>query len=365
MVEGAAHRDIFIFRCAVPLTKTNKICLQIFRCAAPLGNLTALLFWRDLGRSFNLNKMNNSSYLHRLFIYQKERFPILAHGLLVASFSFSAIAYSRLCRGAIGFVDWKVYLLGIFTTITLFMLVRIFDEHKDAEDDAKYRSHLPVPRGLVSLLELKNIGIGIVILQVIVNAIFFPKMLWIYAIVIAYLCLMGKEFFAVEWLKKHQFWYITSHMFIIPLIDIYASGLDWLLEGVAAPKGLIFFFAVSYMNGIVLEVGRKIRTPETEAEGVLTYSSMLGVPKAIYLWISVLCVTLALSIAAALYANHGSIAIVVLTICFIACVIPALLFLKNKTSKLAKTIEIMSAVWTIVMYLTLGGIPMLQKLLGL
>ena len=33
-------------------------------------------------------------------------------------------------------------------------------------------------------------------------------------------------------------------MLIIPLIDIYASGLDWLLEGASAPKGLLFFFAV-------------------------------------------------------------------------------------------------------------------------
>ncbi len=52
-------------------------------------------------------------------------------------------------------------------------------------------------------------------------------------------------------------------MFIIPLIDIYASGLDWFLAGVPPPRGLLFFFAVSYMNGIVLEIGRnKPRSPK-------------------------------------------------------------------------------------------------------
>ena len=111
-------------------------------------------------------------------------------------------------------------------------------------------------------------------------------MLLIYFIIIAYLSLMGKEFFAASWLKKHQFWYVTSHMFIIPLIDIYSSGLDWLLEGVEAPVGLLFFFAVSYMNGIVIETGRKIRRPEDEAEGVLTYTSMLGTNRGVFLWLT-------------------------------------------------------------------------------
>ena len=38
---------------------------------------------------------------------------------------------------------------------------------------------------------------------------------------------------------------------------------------------------------------------------------------------------------------------------------PAFLFLKKPTPKLAKGIELTSALWTILMYLTLGGIPML------
>jgi 4-hydroxybenzoate polyprenyltransferase len=306
---------------------------------------------------------NSLSNFERFYIYQKERFPILGHGLLVASFSFSAIAYSRICRGVTGFVDWKTYGVGIFTTITLFLLVRIFDEHKDAEDDALYRKELPVPRGLVTLTELRNIGMVVAALQILVNAYFFPKMLLIYFVIIAYLSLMGKEFFIADWLKKHQFWYVTSHMFIIPLVDIYASGLDWLLEGAAAPKGLLSFFAVSYMNGIVLEIGRKIRTPEQEAEGVLTYSAMFGVKKATYLWILVLLLTLILSIAAAFYAGYGRLAFYVLIGFFLFCVSVALFFLNKMTQKSAKAIELASAIWTIAMYLTLGGVPMLAGIL--
>lgn len=115
-------------------------------------------------------------------------------------------------------------------------------------------------------------------------------------------------------------------MFIIPFIDVYASGLDWFLADVQAPVGLLFFFAVSYMNGIVLEVGRKIRTPQQESEGVLTYTSMLGIPKAIYLWMVVLFATLLLSITASYFANYSMEIYMILMFVFLICLFPAFLF---------------------------------------
>ncbi|TLV02921.1 UbiA family prenyltransferase [Dyadobacter luticola] len=316
------------------------------------------------GNEFSRPEENRAPFLKRLYIYQKERFPILGHGLLVTAFSFSAISFSRICRGAEGFVSWKIFLTGIFTTISLFFLVRIFDEFKDAEDDAKYRKELAVPRGLITFRELAITGAIFAAVQIVVNLIFFPKMLLIYSIVIGYLLLMGKEFFIADWLRRHQFWYVVSHMVIIPLIDIYASGLDWLLAGVDAPSGLVFFFAVSFMNGIVLEVGRKIRVPEKESEGVLTYTSLLGTQKAVWLWIAILVVTLSLSIAASVFAGYGKTAFLVLGAVFIICSMPAFLFLNKKTEKLSKMIEYASALWTIAMYLTLGGGPMLSKMLS-
>lgn len=310
----------------------------------------------------DIQVQNKLPFLQRFFIYQKERFPFLGHGLLVASFSFSAIAYSRICRGAEGFVDLSTYLVGIATTISLFFLVRVFDEFKDAEDDAKYRSHLPVPRGLISFKELAVLGVIAALLQITLNAVFFPKMLIMYFIVIGYLCLMGKEFFIAEWLKKHQLWYVISHMMIIPLIDVYASGLDWILEGVPAPKGLLFFFAVSFMNGVVLEVGRKIRIPEKEEFN--TYSTMLGAPKASRLFLIVLFTTLLLSMAASWFAGYGITGNIILITFFIICALPAVLFLKKPTHQYSKMIEYASALWTIAMYLTLGGVPMIKQLLS-
>lgn len=312
---------------------------------------------------FTKPEENSASFAKRFFIYQKERFPFLVHGLLVLAFSFSAISYSRICRGAEGFIPIQTFVIGAIIAITLFLLVRIFDEFKDAEDDALYRKELPVPRGLVTLTELLYVGIFCGALQLALIFVFFPQMIWVFLIVIAYLALMGKEFFIADWLKKRQFWYITSHMFIIPLVDVYASGLDWILEDALPTKGLLFFFAVSYMNGIVLELGRKIKTKDQESEGVLTYTSMLGPYNAIFLWFGVLTVTYILAFLACNYAGYGKEAFYVLSVIFFLCSLPAWSFLNKPTPKSAKAMEISSGVWTIAMYLTLGGVPMLKALL--
>ncbi len=307
---------------------------------------------------------NNLSLLRRLNIYQKERFPVLAHGLLITAFTFSAIAYSRICRGIGSFISTKDFLIGIFASFTLFLLVRIFDEFKDQEDDAKYRKYLPVPRGLVSLKELASLGWIIAIIQIAVIGFFQTKMLFLYALVLVYLLLMSKEFFIPEWLKKHQIAYILSHMMIIPLIDLYSSGLDWLLAGDVLHKGVFWFMAVSFVNGIVLEFGRKIKTPSSEEEGVVSYTKLYGTKRAVAIWISLLATTTGLAIGAANYASYGQTAIGILISFFTICSVPAILFLLKPTVKKAKWIEYASGAWTILMYLSLGAIPMIKTLMA-
>ncbi len=299
----------------------------------------------------------------RFWTYLNERFPLHSHGILIAAFSFSAIGYSRLCQQLPHFIDLKAFLVCIFNTVSLFFLLRVFDEHKDAEDDAKFRSELPVPRGLISLKELRNIGLTVFVFQLIISAVTFPKMLPLYAVVIAYLLLMGKEFFMADWLKKHQFWYVTSHMIIIPLIDIYASGYDWHLSQHPAPFGLIYFFGVSFFNGIVLELGRKIRAPHDEKPGVQTYSSMLGLYKSVYLWIAVLFATLVLALLAAEFAKLPTGVFTALCVYFVLTLLAAVWHLKKQSSASAKIIEIASGAWTILMYLTLGGILTITHIL--
>ncbi|TAD93500.1 MAG: hypothetical protein EAY75_00985, partial [Bacteroidetes bacterium] len=128
-------------------------------------------------------------FLKRFYIYQKERFPLLIYSILIGTFSFSALAYSSVCRGAT-FVNLPTYFLGFFMAISLFLLLRIADEHKDYADDMRFRQDLPVPRGVVSLQELAYIAAFLIILQIVLQVVFYPKMLWLYGFVLLYMYLM-------------------------------------------------------------------------------------------------------------------------------------------------------------------------------
>ena len=307
---------------------------------------------------------NNQHIFKRLWIYQKERFPLIVNLIAVTTFTFSAISYSRICRDMDGFVDLGTFLIGCFATFTLFFLVRVFDEFKDQEDDLKYRSYLPVPRGLIKLSELRNLGIIIGIAQIAVIAYFQLPMLWLYALVIVYLCLMGVEFFVGDWLKEHQILYITSHMIIIPLLDIYSSGLDWLLAGTKPHWGLAFFFIVSYMNGLIGEFGRKMKAKEDEEEGVTSYTGMWGISKAVNIWIACIFFTLIVASLAAYFAGYGLITFSVLLILGFTASLAGIKFKAQPSKKSAKLVEAASGIWIIGMYLSLGGIPMIIDLIG-
>ena len=81
--------------------------------------------------------------------YQKERFPIIKHGILVLAFSGSAVTYSGLATGTN--TQWVSFLVAFISCFLFFLQLRIADEFKDAEEDAKYRPYRAVPRGLITL----------------------------------------------------------------------------------------------------------------------------------------------------------------------------------------------------------------------
>ena len=308
------------------------------------------------------SSQKSSGLALRFWQYQKERYPFIAYFILIGTFSFSAISYSRISRLEDGFIGWPSFLVCVLNTVGLFFLVRVFDEFKDHEDDVRFRKSLPVPRGLISLQELKRIGWICFGFMLGVDLAFAPAILPLLGLVLGYLALMGKEFFISDWLKRHQFWYITSHMFIIPLVDVFASGFDWHLQNLEPPAGLLYFFMVSYLNGVVLEIGRKIKSPQTEEDGVLSYSKIMGARGAAFFWIALLILTGWLAWLAMDKAGIDQLSYQVLTSVLAICLLPAIIYLVRPTHKNGKNIEYASALWTLGLYLSLGGLQMILSL---
>ena len=116
------------------------------------------------------------------------------------------------------------------------------------------------------------------------------------------------------------------------------------------------------MNGIVLEFGRKMRAPEKEEEGVVSYTKLYGIKGGARALLLVLTITFVLAMLAARFAQHGTTVMLVLVAAFLLAGAPGLAFLRSPTEGRSKWIERASAGWTIPMYLSIGGITMLTKL---
>jgi 4-hydroxybenzoate polyprenyltransferase len=92
---------------------------------------------------------HNLALPQRLWIYQRERFPLGRTAVLIAVFSAASISVSAHLAGR-ALPPWPAFLVAFIVTLVIFFQMRACDEVKDAEDDARYRPERPVPRGLVS-----------------------------------------------------------------------------------------------------------------------------------------------------------------------------------------------------------------------
>lgn len=300
--------------------------------------------------------------MKRWIVYQRERFPLLGHAPLVAAFSASAVCFSRLSRGEPGLPAAKTLLVAFLTALLFFLQLRISDEFKDFEDDARYRPYRPVPRGLVTLGELAAVGIAAGVVQLGLAIWLEPSLIWLLLLAWGYLAVMSREFFVPEWLKTRPAIYMVSHMAIIPLIDLYATACDWLVAGLAwPPDGLYWFLIVSYFNGIVVEIGRKTRAPGDEEAGVETYSALWGRSAALAVWFAAAAATALCAWQAARQIDFAQPVSWLLLVLVAICATLALRFNRRPVKGSGKIIEVASGVWTLLMYLSLGALPALIR----
>lgn len=292
--------------------------------------------------------------MNRWWIYQKERFPIAKHGLLIAIFSAGAIGCSHQLTG--GAIDPGAAIVAFVVLLLAFLQLRIADEFKDFDDDFRYRPYRPVPRGLVTLGELRAIGGGCAAIQLGLSIALGWKSVLLLAIIWLYTTLMRHEFFAPDWLKSHPIAYLLSHMLIMPLLALYASSCDWLRSS-NFPIALLWFLAVSYGNGLAIELGRKIRAPEAEEPGVETYTALWGLTNAIAAWISALWIAGIAAIGAAVQIRYWPAIALVLALLGISIVLAGRFWMRP-TVKSAGAIEQMAGIWTLLVNLSLGVLPL-------
>ena len=325
-------------------------------------------------------------------IYLNERFPLGKNSFFVLIFTLSGYIYAGLLYNSkiiksilskevnrvplfwgkeidkVPIIWYKLFPLFIIIFMFFFQL-RITDEFKDYEEDLKYRPYRPVQRGIISLKALGKIGIATIIIQIILAHVINPKLIYFMLLVWVYMFLMTKEFFIKNWLTEKILIYALSHVVIMIFITlVILKGTGYILEShfletlyLSLEKyeknifiGLIPLFALNYLNGIVLEIGRKTRKANEEEYGVQTYSKLWGRKKAVF----ILCILYAIEYILVLlglsnmYKEFFMTGTLILTITLVISIYFMIKFLKKDLT--GKIPENISGIWILISSMNMG-----------
>jgi 4-hydroxybenzoate polyprenyltransferase len=212
----------------------------------------------------------------RLAAWFGERFPP-ANALLFFILYLTCAVVARHLHGAVtlSLAD----LVGCLVTWSWFLLLRIFDEHKDYQLDLLNHPHRILQSGLITLAHLRVIA-AIAIASQILWSLWLDQWqpgaataAWMLAFF--WTCLMGKEFFCGAWLEKRLTLYAFSHMLVMPLIVWWLMNLG--VPGLPLSTSVATLMALAFISGFAFEITRKTRGVEEERPTVDSYSRIFGV----------------------------------------------------------------------------------------
>ncbi|PWK62118.1 UbiA family prenyltransferase [Roseicyclus mahoneyensis] len=296
-----------------------------------------------------------------LWTYQKERFPLAKTAPLLAVFSSASIAVSAEMAGR-PLPGPGAFLAGFVVALLLFFQMRVCDEWKDLDDDRRLRPDRPIPRGLISLRAVLTLGAASLPLAALAAWAWHPPVLWLLALVWVWLAAMTLEFGFPAWLKARPILYLVSHMAIMPLIDLLLTAMEWLPSGTPAP-GLVLFLALSFVNGCVLEIGRKLWSPEAEIAGVDSYSALWGPGWAALVWSGCVVVSFALLMGVALVTGAFWITLTLGGAMALVCLASAASYARAPTPAAQKRMDTMAGLWVFACYALAGFAPLIVRLI--
>ena len=287
--------------------------------------------------------------LKNFLAYLNERFPPIANVLLILTYyssnQFLAFALTR--PGPVMHYDrWSF--LGMLMLVSFFFHIRVFDEHKDYEEDCRYFPNRVLQRGLVTLRHLKIAGAIAIATEVIIAALRGPRALTAWAIAFGYSLVMLREFFARDFLKRRFLLYATSHMLIMPLLSLLVFSFATRRWPWEAPPWFWVYAFVGFFVTFNWEVSRKIRAPEEEIDGVESYTKIFGTFGAAYLVLGIRAIDTALVAAVGRHLGVSRWFYVALAALYCVCLFGFFQYRFRPTPRHAKMMEVYAGMYMIV-----------------
>lgn len=216
-----------------------------------------------------------------LALYFRERFSPLQYTLLILSYFSANFFLARAVAAPAAGGAWR-FAAGATVLWLMFFHLRVVDEHKDAARDLVVHPDRILSRGLVTLPQLRWLGLAAVAGEVGLSAIIGTGALIGCALVLGLTALIARDFFLARFLERRMLVNAAVHMAIMPAYGLFGYAVATGRPPWAAPAIVLSYAWVGYGVGFALEIARKIRAPGDERPGLLTYSSALGPYAAAY-----------------------------------------------------------------------------------
>ena len=144
-------------------------------------------------------------------------------------------------------------LMGAIVVFCAFFHLRVFDEHKDFEEDIEHYPDRVLQRGVITLRDLRLLGGAAIGTEIALSAVRGLPALTALLLTLVFSLLMLREFFVGDWLKRHFLIYAMSHMLIMPLLALtvfsFTTGrYPWQAPG--------WFWVYAFVGFFVTFVGR-------------------------------------------------------------------------------------------------------------
>lgn len=222
----------------------------------------------------------NPGLVRRMAVLLGERAPVPAM-LAIGVALTAAAAY---VAGASP--SWGGAALGGAGVAAVLVQLRLMDEVKDFAKDQAAHPDRPLPRGLITVSELRRViravGVAMVAYASVVAAVVSSPAGALYAVTLGYAYLMYNEFFAPRVLARNAFAYAFTHQLLVLPLCFFATAIT--TRGPAVP-GRAYWFALACLGAsFTFELARKLDAHAHPALGTYvqrhgraaTLAAMLG-----------------------------------------------------------------------------------------
>jgi len=218
-----------------------------------------------------------AGYCARMGGYLGEMFPLPLHGAL-ALLLYGDLAWliHRLAPRSAAEIGYAA--AGVLSILALDLLMRLMDEIKDKDIDARYFPHRPLPSGRVTEIDLR-VSQALAALLFLGCALASPATIPAALVLLAYSIALSRHLLLRSVLERSPLLTLLTHSPLVPAMLLYVLGFTLAARHLGsrtlAALPTLAMLGMLWLLVLCAEIARKIRAPAEET-GYLSYSRAWG-----------------------------------------------------------------------------------------